>query len=117
MRCFQPRPDRLEEYWTVDATKLETNLRGDMSEEGWLYRKIDRIITGSDEGKSIKRIYDKTHKSDRGGGGVLWSEYNSNQNPHIVLLRKPVKKTEIETGKRGTQSRKNYLSQEKNMRT
>ena len=77
-----------------------------MSEEGWLYRKIDKITTGSDEGKSIKRIYDKTHKSDRGGDGVLWSEYNSKQNPHIILLRKPLKNTEFETGKRGTQPRK-----------
>ena len=68
MRVFQPRSERLEEYWTVEATRLETNLRGEMPEEGWSYRKIEKIITGSDEGKGIKGIYDKTHKSDRRGG-------------------------------------------------
>ena len=91
LRSFQPRPDRLEEYWTVDAKKLETKIRGEMSEEGWSYRKIDKIITGSNEGKSIKQIYDKTHKSDRGGDGILWSEYNSKKNPHIILIKKTVK--------------------------
>ena len=89
MRAFQPRSEQLEEYSTVEATKLETKLRGEIPGEGWSYRKIEKIITGSDEGKGIKRIYDKTHKSDRGGDGVLWSEYNSKQNPHIILLRKP----------------------------
>ena len=85
MRPFQPRSEQLEEYWSVEATNLETNLRGEMPEEGWFYRKIEKMITGSDEGKGIKRIYDKTHKSDRGGGGVLWSQYNSKNNPHIIM--------------------------------
>ena len=74
MRTFQPRSERLEEYWAVEATTLETKLREEIREEGWSYRKIEMIITGSDEGKEIKRIYDKTHKSGRGGGEVLWSE-------------------------------------------
>ena len=50
----------------------------------------------------MKRIYDKTHKSDRGGGGVLWSQYNSKHNPHIIIIRKPENDVETETGRRGT---------------
>ena len=47
MRVFQPRSEWLEEYWTVEATNLETKLRGEMPED-WSYRKIEKIITGSD---------------------------------------------------------------------
>ena len=56
MRAFQPRSERLEEYWTVEATKLETKLRGEITEEGWSYREIEKIVTGSDEGKGIKKF-------------------------------------------------------------
>ena len=42
MRPFQPRPEQLEEYWSVEATNLETNLRGEMPEEEWSYRKIEK---------------------------------------------------------------------------
>ena len=77
-----------------------------MPEEEWSYRKIEKIITGSDEGKGIKKIYDKTHKSDRGGDGVLWGQYNSKNNPHVIIIRKPVNNNVTETGKRDTQLRK-----------
>ena len=87
MRDFQPRSERLEEYWTVEATKLESKLRGEITEEGWSYKEIEKIVTGSDEGKGIKKIYDKTHRSDRGGDGILWSEYNNKLNPHIIIIK------------------------------
>ena len=33
-REYQPRPEWLEEYWTVKATELETELQGEMMEGG-----------------------------------------------------------------------------------
>ena len=90
----------------MEATKLETKLRGEITEEGWSYRKIEKIVTGSDEGKGIKNMYDKTHRSDRGGDGILWSEYNNKLNPHIIIIKKPENNIEAEIGRRETQPRK-----------
>ena len=106
MRDFQPRPEQLEEYWTVEATKFESKLRGEITEEGWSYKEIEKIVTGSDEGKGIKKIYDKTHRSDRGGDGILWSEYNNKLNPHIIIIKKPENNIETEIGRREAQPRK-----------
>ena len=106
MRAFQPRSERLEEYWTVEATKLESKLGGEITEEGWSYKEIKKIATGSDEGKGIKKIYDKTHRSDRGGDGILWSEYNNKLNPHIIIMKKPENNIETEIGRREAQPRK-----------
>ena len=66
--------------------------------------------------KALKNMYDKTHRSDRGGDGILWSEYNNKLNPHIIIIKKPENNIETEIGRRETQPRKKTTLLERRIR-
>ena len=88
-REYQPRPEWLEEYWTVKTAALVAGLQGEMREGGrWprTYGRREGLEKGSDEWKGVKRIFDRTHKSDKGGDGALWSKYDKGK-PHVVVHR------------------------------
>ena len=88
-REYQPRPEWLEEYWTVKATVLETELQGEMMEGGrWprTYALEGGLEKGSKEWKGVQKIYERTHKSDRGGDGTLWGKHEK-EKPHVVVWK------------------------------
>ena len=89
-REYQPRPaEWLEEYWTVKATVLETELQGEVTEGGrWprTYALEEGLKKGSGEWKGVKKIHERTHKSDRGGDGTLWTKHDKGT-PHVVVYK------------------------------
>ena len=88
-REYQPRPEWLEEYWTVKATVLETELQGEMMEGGrWprTYALEGGLEKGSKEWKGVQKIHERTHKSDRGGDGTLWGDHEK-EKPHVVVWK------------------------------
>jgi hypothetical protein len=50
------------------------------------YGRREGLEKGSDEWKEVKRIFDRTHKSDKRGDGALWSKYDKGK-PYVVVHR------------------------------
>jgi hypothetical protein len=99
-REYQPRPEWLEEYWTVKATVLEAELHGEAMEGGrWprTYVLEGGLEKGSREWKGVQRIHEMTHTSDRGGDGTLWRKHEK-ENPHVVVWKEAGNMMEQEEG-------------------
>ena len=72
----------------LKAAVLVAELQGEMMEGGRWPRTCtlrEGLEKGSSEWKGVKRIYERTHTSDRGGDGALWTTSHDKGQPHVVV--------------------------------
>ena len=84
-------PEWNEDYWIAsapDALRRVNELREGQAREWeskWEFKKVESI-TNTPVAKEIKKIFMKTHKTDRGGDGKSWTEYDQEMR-HILAYR------------------------------
>ena len=86
-RMTKNKPGWMESYWIASAVDAERGARehAPHASEGWDLGKLE-VHYKTPAAKAVKKIYIRTHKSDYGGDGRSWTEYDQ-RTRHILAYK------------------------------
>ena len=89
-RMTKNKPGWMESYWIASAVDAERGARehAPHASEGWDFGKLE-VLYKTPAAEAVKKIYIRTHKSDYGGDGRSWTEYDQRTRHILAYKGKP----------------------------